>query len=120
MTIFYKKYGVKWKIWCELFHHCTVAWVTRPERPKGAKDEVKQAQRAKSRPEVIFIYIYQIAQFLDLSISLGFTSKNTNNKKKYKKFRGPGLWAPTSSWRPECLKDTKDEVNAIAQQPMAV
>ena len=26
-------------------------WVTRPERPKGAKDEVKQARRAKSRPE---------------------------------------------------------------------
>ena len=22
------------------------AWVTRPERPKGAKDEVKEAQRA--------------------------------------------------------------------------
>ena len=29
----------------------TSAWVTRPERPKGAKDEVKEAQRAKSRPE---------------------------------------------------------------------
>ena len=28
-----------------------VAWVTRPERPKGAKDEVKQARRAQSRPE---------------------------------------------------------------------
>ena len=27
------------------------AWVTRPERPKGAKDEVKQARRAKSRSE---------------------------------------------------------------------
>ena len=27
------------------------AWVTRPERPKGAKDEVKQARRAQSRPE---------------------------------------------------------------------
>ena len=26
----------------------TVAWVTRPERPKGAMDEVKQAQRAAS------------------------------------------------------------------------
>ena len=25
-----------------------VAWVTRPERPKGAMDEVKQAQRAAS------------------------------------------------------------------------
>ena len=24
------------------------AWVTRPERPKGAKDEVKQARRAAS------------------------------------------------------------------------
>ena len=29
----------------------TVAWVTRPERPKGAKDEVNQARRAQSRPE---------------------------------------------------------------------
>ena len=27
------------------------AWVTRSERPKGAKDEVKDARRAKSRPE---------------------------------------------------------------------
>ena len=27
------------------------AWVTRPERPKGAKDEVKQARRAQSQPE---------------------------------------------------------------------
>ena len=24
----------------------TSAWVTRPERPKGAKDEVKEARRA--------------------------------------------------------------------------
>ena len=29
----------------------TSAWVTRPECPKGAKDEVKQARRAQSRPE---------------------------------------------------------------------
>ena len=29
----------------------TSAWVTRPERPKGAKDEVKVVQRAKRRPE---------------------------------------------------------------------
>ena len=28
----------------------TAAWVTRPERPKGAKDDVKQARRAQSRP----------------------------------------------------------------------
>ena len=28
----------------------TSAWVTRPECLKGAKDEVKQAQRAQSRP----------------------------------------------------------------------
>ena len=27
------------------------AWVTRPERPKGVKDEAKQARTAKSRPE---------------------------------------------------------------------
>ena len=35
-------------MWCEL---STVAWVTRPECPKGAKDEVKEARRAKRRPE---------------------------------------------------------------------
>ena len=29
-----------------LSNHCTVAWVTRPERPKGVKDEVNQARRA--------------------------------------------------------------------------
>merc|ERR1712051_807166 len=32
-------------------HACVHAWVTRPESPKGAKDEVKQARRAQSRPE---------------------------------------------------------------------
>ena len=26
---------------------CNGLWVTRPERPKGPKDEVKQARRAK-------------------------------------------------------------------------
>ena len=26
-------------------NHSTVAWVTRPERPKGVKDVVKQARR---------------------------------------------------------------------------
>ena len=35
----------------EIFFKCTVTWVTRPERLKGAKDEVKQARRAKSLPE---------------------------------------------------------------------
>ena len=29
-----------------LSDHCTIAWVTRPERPKNVKDEVKQARRA--------------------------------------------------------------------------
>ena len=29
-----------------LSHHCTDAWVTRPERPKGVKDIIKQARRA--------------------------------------------------------------------------
>ena len=29
-----------------LSHHCTVAWVTWPERPKGVKDVIKQAPRA--------------------------------------------------------------------------
>ena len=32
-------------------HHCTVAWVTRPERPKGAKDEVKQALGPNAGPK---------------------------------------------------------------------
>ena len=30
-----------------LSNHCTVAWVTRPERPKGVKHVIKQAQRAQ-------------------------------------------------------------------------
>ena len=29
----------------------TSEWVTQPERPKGVKDEVKQAQRAQSQPK---------------------------------------------------------------------
>ena len=29
-----------------LSNHCTVAWVTRPDRPKGVKDEVKWTRRA--------------------------------------------------------------------------
>ena len=29
-----------------LCHHCTDAWVTRPERPKVVKDVIKQARRA--------------------------------------------------------------------------
>ena len=28
--------------------HANCVWVTRPERPKGTKDEVKQARRALS------------------------------------------------------------------------
>ena len=43
--------------WCAM-HPCygvslwwMGAWVTRPERPKGVKAEVKQARRAQSRPE---------------------------------------------------------------------
>ena len=31
-----------------LSNYCTVAWVTRPERPKGGKDVVKQARRTQS------------------------------------------------------------------------
>ena len=34
-----------------LSHRCTDAWVTRPQRPKGVKDVIKQARRAQSRPE---------------------------------------------------------------------
>ena len=34
-----------------LSNHCTVAWVTRPEHPKGAEDEVKQAQGPKVGPK---------------------------------------------------------------------
>ena len=38
---------------CPHFLHASyivvmMAWVTRPERPKGGKDEVKQARRAAS------------------------------------------------------------------------
>ena len=39
------------------------AWVTRPERPKGVKDEVKQARRAasqKSGPGGALDFQYQI------------------------------------------------------------
>ena len=32
-----------------LSNHCTVEWVTRHERPRGVKDEVKQAQRPLPR-----------------------------------------------------------------------
>ena len=50
----------------------TSAWVTRPERPKGAKDEVKEARRAKRRPELIFP-------------TVKYTNTNTNTKiHKYK------------------------------------
>ena len=34
-----------------LSNHCTVVWVTRPERQKGAKDEVKQAEGPKAGPK---------------------------------------------------------------------
>ena len=34
-----------------LSNHCTVAWVTRPEWPKGAKDEVKQALGPNAGPK---------------------------------------------------------------------
>ena len=30
---------------------CNGAWVTRPERPKGVKDVIKQDRRVQSRPE---------------------------------------------------------------------
>ena len=42
----------------------TSAWVTRPERPKGAKDEVKEARRAADEkfgpggPPKLLVYIY--------------------------------------------------------------
>ena len=32
--------------WNIALEHYTVAWVTRPERPKGMKDVIKQARRA--------------------------------------------------------------------------
>ena len=38
-------------------HQWTFAWVTRLNRPKGVKDEVKQARRSRSRPEVLYICI---------------------------------------------------------------
>ena len=46
-----KKTTKKTKFSNALCHHCTDAWVTRPERPKGVKDVIKQARRAQSRPE---------------------------------------------------------------------
>ena len=33
----------------------TSAWVIRPERPRGAKDEVKEAQRSTKTQKVGFI-----------------------------------------------------------------
>ena len=49
-----KSFGFVDKIFCicrknmptTLSNVCIVTWVTRPERPKGAKDEVKEARRA--------------------------------------------------------------------------
>ena len=42
-----------------LSNHCIVAWVTRPERPKGAKDEVKQARRAaSSKTSRLLVYFF--------------------------------------------------------------
>ena len=38
-----KKFSKKNKFSNALCHHCTDAWVTRPERPKGVKDVIKQA-----------------------------------------------------------------------------
>ena len=38
-----------------LSHHCTVAWVTRPERPKGVKDVFKQAPRLLVCKYYIFV-----------------------------------------------------------------
>ena len=44
-----------------LSHYCTVAWVTRPERPKGVKDVIKQAegpQQASTSSIIYILYIY--------------------------------------------------------------
>ena len=41
--------SVGWLVGHVFYPHLTRT-VTRPERPKGAKDEVKQARRAQSRP----------------------------------------------------------------------
>ena len=38
-----------------LSHHCTVAWVTRPERPKGVKDVIKQARRAAAQKSGLLV-----------------------------------------------------------------
>ena len=38
-----------WNLSNTLFHHCTVAWVTRPEGRKGVKDVIKQARRAATK-----------------------------------------------------------------------
>ena len=50
-----------------LSHHCTVALVTRPDRPKAVKDVIKQARRAATKlgpggaPRFLFSYIAYIA-----------------------------------------------------------
>ena len=36
-----------------LSHHCTVAWVTRPERLKGVMDVIKQARRAQRTAKIM-------------------------------------------------------------------
>ena len=46
-----KKKTKKNKFSNALSHHCTDAWVTRPQRPKGVKDVIKQGRRAQRPPE---------------------------------------------------------------------
>ena len=44
-----KKITKKNKFSNALSHHCTDAWVTRPERPKGVKNVIKQARSAATK-----------------------------------------------------------------------
>ena len=47
--------------------YVNVAWVTRPERPKGAKDEVKQAEGLQARTQTSGVsYILGLACLKDL------------------------------------------------------
>ena len=49
-----------------LSNHCTVVWVTRPERPNGVKDEVKQARRTATLKYIyinIFNFFFKFVYF---------------------------------------------------------
>ena len=75
-----------------LSHHCTVAWVTRPERPKGVKEGIKQAQ---SNLEVGPRRAPRLLVFFNFSYALSHHC--------------------TVAWvtRPECPKGVKDVIKQM-------